>query len=136
MLSYKDSYYNKELNVVEVVHGCFFMIKYDCFKEINYFDSKTFLYYEENIIGSKMKTKGYKTYIDTSVEVIHDLSVSIDKSFSSLKKYKILKTSQLYYEKEYNHLNIIGLFILKLFYYISLGISYILIFFKRFRRYS
>lgn len=131
LLSYKDDYYKNELNEVEVVHGCFFAIKYKVFKDINFFDSNTFLYYEENILGSKLKRKNYKSYIDTSIKVNHMLSVSVDKSFNSLKKYKMLKDSQFYYEKTYNHLNIFGIIILRLFYYISYFISYIGIKFRR-----
>lgn len=125
LLSYKEDYYNQELCKVEVVHGCFFAIKYKDFKSINFFDSKTFLYYEENILGSKLKNNNLNSYIDTSIKVKHNLSVSVDKSFNSLKKYKILKTSQIYYEKNYNHLNIIGIIILRIFYYISYFISYL-----------
>lgn len=125
LLSYKDSYYSKELVNVDVVSGCFFAIKYKVFKDINFFDSNTFLYYEENILGSKLKSKNYKSYIDTNIKVNHMLSVSVDKSFNSLKKYKMLKDSQLYYEKTYNHLNIFGIIILRLFYYISYFISYL-----------
>ena len=125
MLSYSDNYYKKELVNVDAVHGCFFAIKFDKFKEIGYFDDKTFLYYEENILGKKLKNHGYKSFIDTSVFVKHNLSVSVDKSFNSLKKYKILKSSQRYYEKEYNNLNFIGIFILKITYYISYFISFI-----------
>ena len=125
MLSYKDEYYNQELVKVDAVHGCFFMIKYDLFKKINFFDEGTFLYYEENILGSKLKEENLESYIDTSTLVKHNLSISVDKSLNSLKKYKILKTSQFYYERKYNRLNILGLLILKLFYHISYGISYI-----------
>ena len=125
LLSYKDSYYSKELVNVDVVSGCFFMIKYNDFKKIDFFDSNTFLYYEENILGSKLKSKNYKSCIDTSIKVKHMLSVSVDKSFNSLKKYKMLKDSQLYYEKTYNHLNIFGILVLRLFYYISYFISYL-----------
>ena len=125
LLSYKDSYYSKEFVNVDVVSGCFFMIKYNDFKKIDFFDSNTFLYYEENILGSKLKSKNYKSYIDTSIKVNHMLSVSVDKSFNSLKKYKMLKDSQLYYEKTYNHLNIFGILVLRLFYYISYFISYL-----------
>ena len=123
LLSYKEQYYNKELVKVEVVHGCFFAIKYDKFKEINFFDPNTFLYYEENILGSKLKSIGLNSYVDTTVSVKHNLSVSVNKSLNSLKKYKILKTSQIYYEKKYNNLNIIGIIILRIFYYISYFIS-------------
>ena len=125
LLSYKEDYYNQELVKVEVVHGCFFAINYNKFHEINFFDSKTFLYYEENILGSKLKNNNLNSYIDTSIKVKHNLSVSVDKSFNNLKKYKILKTSQIYYEKEYNHLNIIGIVILRIFYYISYFVSYL-----------
>ena len=125
LLNYKEDYYDKELVKVEVVHGCFFAIKYNDFKNINFFDPNTFLYYEENILGSKLKNNNLNSYIDTSVKVKHNLSISVDKSFNSLKKYKILKDSQLYYEKEYNHLNIFGIIILRLFYYISYFISYL-----------
>ena len=101
------------------------MIKYNKFKDIDFFDENTFLYYEENILGKKLKDKGEITGVDTNLEVIHDLSVSVDKSLNSLKKYKILKASQFYYEKKYNKLNILGLGLLKFFYYISYGISYL-----------
>ena len=88
LLSYKDEYYNKELVKVEVVSGCFFAIKYKDFKDINFFDSNTFLYYEENIIGKKLQDINKNSYIDTAIKVKHNLSVSVDKSLNSLKKYK------------------------------------------------
>ena len=125
MLGYSDEYYNQELALVEVVHGCFFMIKYKDFLEINFFDEGTFLYYEENILGSKLLMANKKSFIDTTISVKHELSKSVDRSISSLNKYKILKQSQIYYEKKYNHLNRLGIIILKIFYYFSLTISYI-----------
>lgn len=134
MLSYSSDYYNKDLVEVEVVHGCFFMIKYQEFKNINFFDPNTFLYYEENILGKKLKNNNLKTFIDTRLEVKHMLSVSVNKSINSIKKYKILKQSQFYYEKQYNKLNIFGLCLLRLFYYISLGVSYIHVFKKSIER--
>ena len=125
LLKYSNDYYNQELVPVEAVSGCFFAIKYAEFKEINFFDSRTFLYYEENILGSRLKQKQLKSYIDTKVSIKHNLSVSVDKSYNSLKKYKILKNSQIYYEKEYNHLNVLGIFVLRIFYYISYFISFV-----------
>ena len=101
------------------------MIKYNDFKEMDFFDENTFLYYEENILGKKLQDNNKITAVDTTLSVIHDLSVSVDKSLNSLKKYKILKMSQFYYEKKYNKLNIFGLFLLRLFYYISYGISFL-----------
>ena len=104
------------------------MIRLKAFKKINYFDENTFLYYEENILGKKLKDNNMYCYIDNDVKVIHNLSVSVDKTYNSIKKYKILKNSQKYYEKNYNNLNIFGIILLRIFYYISLSISYIKIF--------
>ena len=129
LLSYEDDYYNQELVQVDVVSGCFFSIKYKDFKDINFFDPHTFLYYEENIIGKKLQDRNKSSFIDTSIQVKHNLSVSVDKSLNSLKKYKILKTSQIYYEKKYQKLNIMGILILKLFYYFSYFLAYIKIIF-------
>ena len=131
LLNYDDNYYHQELAKVDVVSGCFFMIKYNRFQEIGFFDANTFLYYEENILGWKLKKHNYESYLDTTIEVNHNLSVSVDKSLNRLKKYKLLKDSQMYYEKEYNHINFFQIFFLRLFYYITLVISYLVSFFRR-----
>lgn len=125
LLSYKEKYYDKELVKVDVVSGCFFAIKYQEFKNIDFFDSNTFLYYEENILGSKLKNCNLNSFIDVTINVKHNVSVSVNKSLNSLKKYKILKNSQIYYEKEYNNLNILGIILLRITYYISYFISFL-----------
>jgi GT2 family glycosyltransferase len=122
---YDESHYKDKLSKVDVVSGCFFMIRADVLKEINYFDEGTFLYYEENILGHILKDKGYDTYILNDVQVIHNLSVSVDKSIKKLNKYKILIKSLMYYEKTYNKRNIFSMFILKVLYGLSLTIAYI-----------
>lgn len=131
-LKYKDDYYKDDLTKVDVVSGCFFMIRKESFEKIGYFDENTFLYYEENIIGKKLKDNNMNTYVDKRVNIIHNLSISVNKSFNSIKKYKILKQSQKYYQKEYNKLNIFGMILLRFVYYISLIISYIVCFFRNF----
>lgn len=131
-LKYKDDYYKDDLTKVDVVSGCFFMIRKESFEKIGYFDENTFLYYEENIIGKKLKDNNMNTYVDKRVNIIHNLSISVNKSFNSIKKYKILKQSQKYYQKEYNKLNIFGMILLRFVYYISLIVSYIVCFFRNF----
>ena len=131
-LKYNADYYKDDLTKVDVVSGCFFMIRKESFEKIGYFDENTFLYYEENIIGKKLKDNNMNTYVDKRVNIIHNLSISVNKSFNSIKKYKILKQSQKYYQKEYNKLNIFGMILLRFVYYISLIISYIVCFFRNF----
>ena len=132
-LLYKEDKYKSKLTKVDVVPGCFFMIRKEILNLIGNFDESTFLYYEENIIGYKLKTINKKTCIDNSVTITHDLSVSVDKSFNSIKKYKILKDSQKYYVKYYLKANFFGMILLRLTYYISLGISYVICFFRNLR---
>lgn len=132
-LNYNEEKYSGHLTKVDVVPGCFFMIRKDIMKLIGNFDEATFLYYEENILGQKLKNIDKKTYVDNEVSVIHDLSVSVDKSFNSIKKYKILKQSQKYFVKNYLNANIFDMMLLGLTYYISLGVSYIICFFKNIR---
>ena len=95
------------------------------FKKIGYFDPNTFLYYEENIIGHKAKDKGLFSYVDTTLSVNHFGSKTVQKNLRKVRKYKAIKKSMFYYEKEYNHLNPIGMFFLKVIYYISLFFAYL-----------
>ena len=106
---YKDEYYNKDIVDVDTVSGCFFLINTDTLKEVKFFDENVFLYYEENILGRKIKDK---KVIDNRVEIIHNHSVTIDKNMKKIGKYKALKKSQRYFEKHYNNANIFELFLL------------------------
>lgn len=114
-LSYPDNYYHKDISKVDTVSGCFFMISSKHLEDMGYFDENVFLYYEENIMGIKTKKLGKNIIVCNNVDVIHDHSVSIDKSLKRIKKYDILKTSQEYFEKKYNGANKIELFFLKVF---------------------
>ena len=125
---------DEKLQKVEVVSGCFFMIRKSDFEQIGYFDEGTFLYYEENIISYKLKELNKNVYVDNELSVIHNESVSVDKNINSIRKYKILKTSQKYFQKKYVKANIFKIFILRMFYYISLFIAYIIYLISRIKK--
>ena len=127
---YDDSYYKGDSSEVEVISFCFFLIKSEVLKEINYFDDNTFLYYEENITASKLKRTQYKTLINNNVTIIHDHSVSVDKNISYINKYKILKQSQMYFETNYNNANSIEKILLKLTIRLTLLTLYVRIFLR------
>lgn len=118
-LNYPDNYYYKDISKVDTVSGCFFMIASKHLEEMGYFDENVFLYYEENIMGVKTKKLKKNIIVCNNVDVIHDHSVSIDKSLKRIKKYDILKTSQEYFEKTYNYANKLELFFLKVFRYLT-----------------
>lgn len=122
-LEYNDEFYkDKEMVEVDTVLGCFFLIDTKALKDVGYFDEHTFLYYEEHIIGKKLKTKNYKVIVDLGIEVFHNHSVSIDKSLNRLGKLKQLKKSQYYFQTQYNHANVFERFLLNF----TRGFSYMI----------
>lgn len=131
ILGYDDNAYQTKLTEVEVVKGCFFIIRKEAFLKINLFDEHTFLYYEEAIIGKKLKELGLKTYVDNEVVVIHALSQSVDKSINRIQKLKIIKESQYYYEKYINQMDVFKLGLLRFMYYINLIEAYIMNLFRK-----
>lgn len=123
---YKDEHYNKKISEVDVMSGCFFIIRSKIFKEIDYFDENTFLYYEENIIAKKIANISKKIIVDNKVQIIHNHSVSVNKTYNKINKFKILAKSQKYYHKVYNNAGFIKLAILDISYFITIIISNIL----------
>lgn len=110
---YKEDHYKNEISYVDVVSGCFFLMKTSVLEDIGYLDDNVFLYYEENILAKKIKNIGKKNIIVNGVHIIHNHSVSIDKNVKKIKKLKLQKKSQYYYHKKYNHANILELILLK-----------------------
>lgn len=127
-LYYDESHYKGDTSLVEVISFCFFLIKSEVLKKIGFFDENTFLYYEENIMASKLKHTRYKILVNNNVTIIHDHSVSIDKSINYINKYKILKKSQMYFETTYNHASSLEKFFLKLTIRLTLLTLYVRIF--------
>ena len=124
-LRYDDLYYSKKLSKVDTVSGCFFLIKSKHLEDINFFDENVFLYYEENIFGIKTKRLNKSIIINNDIDVVHDHAKTIDKNIKRINKYKILKKSQLYFEKNYNNANKFELFLLRITAFITKILLYI-----------
>lgn len=96
---------NDHLAKIECLVGCFFMIKLDVFKKINYFDEGVFLYNEENILGIKVKKEGYQGVIAPRLLYYHNHDFSKESQNLSLmnkmKKLKIRYISRRYLIKKY-----------------------------------
>jgi GT2 family glycosyltransferase len=99
---------------VDCLPGSFFMGKTAIFKKINYFDENTFLYYEETIIGYKVKELNLNNYIIQELNYNHFTSKSIDRLLNNIKKHKILLESRCYYWTHYRKVNKIFPAVLKL----------------------
>jgi len=113
--SKKEYEENKELKV-EAIAGSFFAIKYDILKEIGYLDENVFLFYEEDILAHKLKKLGYETYSLNDIKFIHYESRTIQKTINYMKKMKLLYKSKIYYQTEYNKIELIGVFVFKILY--------------------
>lgn len=92
----------KDINFVPAIPGSLFAVRASMMKEIEYFDENTFLYYEENILGKKIKDAGYKVGLLTNVDYLHDHSATINKNVNYQSKRRIVNKSILYYERQYN----------------------------------
>lgn len=117
---YQEEYFKSKEAVVDVIYGCFFMIESNTLKAVNYFDDKVFLYYEEYILAQKLKNINKLSKVNTSIYIEHLHNATIGTNMSKLKKYKVYKSSQMYYEKNYNHANGFAMFLFRIFYLINL----------------
>lgn len=113
-LYYDDDYYQGDFSIVDVLSGCFFLIQSKTLQAVNYLDDHVFLYYEENILAKKLQVKKKINLISNKVTIIHNHSVTIDKSLKKIKKYKAQKKSQYYFEVEYNNASLLERMLLKL----------------------
>ena len=129
-IMYKEDYYQDKISEVDVISGCFFLVKTKDYEEINYLDESVFLYYEENILAAKLKSIGKRLVIVNDAFIIHDHAATIDNNIKRIKKFKILKKSQYYFQTKYNHAKIGEKILLKLNKNISLACYYIAGLFK------
>ena len=130
LLFYNESKYNNSSTDVEALSGCFFILRSDALQKIDFYDENMFLYYEENVIATKLKMNNYRSLIVNDVNVIHNHSVTIDNSMNRIKKYKELKKSQKYFHKNYSHSSLFGIISLYITDRIMLLLLYLVVFFK------
>lgn len=115
--SKKDYIKNKHLEVF-TLSGSFFLIKSKILREIGYLDENVFLFFEEDVLGSKIAERGYKIISMNDLKFIHYDSRTIGKLMSAFKKQKIMFESRKYYHKEYNKVSNSKLVIFDILYYI------------------
>ena len=81
--------------------------------------------YEREVQRLFINSNNKKELIDNKVRIVHDHSVSIDKSVKRVAKHKILKKSQRYYCKAYQKANLIQMGLLYITDFIYRGVLYI-----------
>ena len=87
---------------IEVLAGSLLIGKLLMFEDVGYFDERTFLYGEENILSFKIKMKGYQNILLTRKSYMHFYSLSINKTISKVEeKFKIAYQSNIIYLNHY-----------------------------------
>jgi N-acetylglucosaminyl-diphospho-decaprenol L-rhamnosyltransferase len=109
---YPPEHWQTPFSDADCVAGSFFVINAPIFAQIGFFDKNTFLYYEEDIIGFKLKRAGYKSAILASCRFTHLEGTAINKSSRLVKRYWMLQKSRLYFGWHYKKVNIFEYFIL------------------------
>lgn len=69
---YAEKHYRNDIAYVFAVQGCFFIGRRDVFERIDNFDGNTFLYYEEEILATKVKDIGLRNAVVCNAWVRHD----------------------------------------------------------------
>ena len=94
---------NGETSSVEVISSAFFLMTSRTYKLIDKFDDNVFLYYEDNILASKLKKLKLYSIIDNRVKVKHNFDSTIEKEINIKKKFKLLMDAQIYFHKTYSN---------------------------------
>lgn len=100
---YNDPFFKKwdKKQPIEVntIPGAALMIPKKLFEQVNGFDERFFLYFEENDLSKRVRNIGFKLYINPSARVIHEVGQSTKK----LKDTKdiFVKSRFLYFRKHY-----------------------------------
>lgn len=100
---------------VEVVGGAFFGCNLKILEEIGYLDESTFLWYEENILGFKLREKNYKEALLKTCSYEHNHK----KNGHGNLMFKVFIESKRQYCKKYLKIGIIKSIILYIFDFIG-----------------
>jgi GT2 family glycosyltransferase len=104
--------YNKPFDA-EVVSGAFFIINSSYFKQIGYFDNRTFLYGEERLIGYKLRSIGKIFCVCPKYIVQHEggKSTKSKPHKITIRDIKLHMASEKIYLSDYLHANKTKIFI-------------------------
>lgn len=102
----------KDFIEIELPSGSCMFLKKNVFREIGYFDSQTFLYFEENILYRKMQKIGLKNYLTPRLRCIHIGSVTTTKQKTSHFLMKCQMESTAYYLKHYRNSSCMALYVI------------------------
>ena len=86
---------------VEVIKGCFFLVREELFSEIGTFDEDYFIYAEEADFCYRCKQAGYEILFTPSAEVVH-FGEQSTKQKPFKMKLQLYKSYSLYFKKHHS----------------------------------
>ncbi|MBT4483036.1 MAG: glycosyltransferase family 2 protein [Candidatus Latescibacteria bacterium] len=105
---------------VDCLAGSFFMGTTETFEKIGYFDEGIFLYYEEMILGHKVKRLHLINYLVKDLAYNHKGASSINLSYNLSNKYSIRNSSKLYYWRKYRRKGFLFLVMIRILNYFNI----------------
>jgi len=81
---------------VFLLNGACFFCRVSDFKRVGMFESNTFIYYEEEFLFRKVRKLNIDVVYDPTIEVYHEHSGSVKKSFNILKKKEFVYEGELH----------------------------------------
>ena len=86
----------------EMLPGSFLLGSFSTWQRLEFFDNNTFLFGEERILGSKVKSRGLKNVIATQYTYSHKDSLSINKYYDAINKFDLHLKGRLIFIKYYS----------------------------------
>lgn len=86
---------------IDLPSGSCMLLRKDVFKRLGSFDPHTFLYYEEDILGEKIRALGMKNYLVSGAKCVHLGAATIKKTRMTCSTMKRHLESQRYYVAHY-----------------------------------
>lgn len=101
---------------IQLPSGSCMLLNKTFFKQIDFFDPNTFLYYEENILFAKIHKLNKKIYLDTRLKCIHLGATTTKTKVPSKFIINCAIQSNKYYITHYTKANKIYTFCMQIFY--------------------
>ena len=99
---------------VNIVGGCFHMVRTLDFLDAGMFDERTFLYWEEEILSERLKTIGKAVYYEASVKILHYVGNTTGKHAPNLLLVKCELAGQRIYYINYRQIGVLARTVLRL----------------------
>jgi len=118
ILNYKKRYFDgKKSAEVFVIPGSMLLVDTKKMVEYGMYDEEFFLYFEEQVLATKLKCNGLHSLIRTDVRYEHEHHVSVSKTYRRWSaQHKILLNSARLFLKKYKKASAISMALAELFF--------------------